>query len=50
MSNEIAARPIGTVRGGRAEASDDAWNAVEARIELDPAQFGPKATAGLGEF
>ena len=50
MSNEIAARPIGTVRGGRAEASDDAWSAVEARIELDPAQFGPEATAGLGDF
>jgi len=50
MSNEIAARPIGTVRGGRTEASDDAWDKVDTRIELDPAQFGPEAIAGLGEF
>ena len=50
MSKEIATWPVGTVRGGRAEASDDAWDKVEARIELDPAQFGPEATAGLGEF
>ena len=50
MSKEIATWPIGTVRGGRAEASDDAWDGLEARIELDPAQFGPEATAGLGEF
>jgi tRNA-Thr(GGU) m(6)t(6)A37 methyltransferase TsaA len=50
MSNEIAVWSIGTVRGGRAEASDDAWDRVEARIELDPAQFTPDATAGLSEF
>ena len=50
MSKEIATWPIGTVRGGRSEASDDAWDKVEARIELDPAQFGPEAIAGLGEF
>ena len=50
MSNEIAARPIGYVRGGRKEPTDDAGDAVEARIELDPAQFEPDATAGLGEF
>jgi len=50
MSKEIAARPIGHVRGGRTEPTDDAWDKIEARIELDPAQFGPDATAGLGEF
>jgi len=50
MSNEIAARPIGYVRGGRIEPTDDAWDGVEARIELDPAQFGPEAIEGLGEF
>lgn len=50
MSKEISARPIGTVRGGRTQPTDDGWDAVEARIELDPAQFGPDATAGLGEF
>jgi len=46
----ITMRPIGFVRGGRAEATDDAWDAVEARIELDPAQFGADATAGLSDF
>lgn len=50
MSKEIATWPIGTVRGGRAEPTDDAWDGVEARIELDPAQFTAEAMAGLGEF
>ena len=50
MTQEITLRPVGTVRGERAEATDDAWDGVEARIELDPAQFGPEAIAGLGEF
>jgi tRNA (Thr-GGU) A37 N-methylase len=42
--------PIGHVRGGRAEATDDDWGANRARIELDPARFGPEALAGLAEF
>ncbi|MCZ8149523.1 MAG: TrmO family methyltransferase [Roseomonas sp.] len=42
--------PIGHVRGGRAEAVDDAWDAVEAEIVLDPAQLGPDAALGLGTF
>jgi len=50
MSREIAARPIGTVRGGRKKPSDDGWDAVEAHIKLDPAQFGPQATASLSDF
>jgi len=50
MSSEIVLRPIGHVRGGRAEPIDDAWDAVEATIELDPTQFSPETTAGLGEF
>jgi len=50
MSDQVAVRPIGTVRGGRKEPIDDGWEAVEARIELDPAQFGPQATAGLSDF
>ena len=50
MSGEIVLQPIGTVRGGRAEPIDDAWDSVEARIDLDPAQFQPEATAGLGAF
>jgi tRNA (Thr-GGU) A37 N-methylase len=35
MSSTITIRPIGFVRGGRGEPVDDAWDAVEARIELD---------------
>ncbi len=50
MSNTIAIRPIGFVRGGRAEPLDDAWDAVEARIELDAAQLRPDAALGLDAF
>ena len=50
MKGEIVVRPVGFVRGGRAEPLDDAWDAVEAHIELDPAQFSPEATAGLSAF
>ena len=42
--------PIGHVKGGRAEAVDDAWDAVEAEIVLDPAQLGAEAALGLGAF
>src|ERR1041385_4313438 len=41
---------IGSVIGGRGEASDDDWDKIEATIVLDPAQFGSEATAGLGDF
>ena len=50
MSEPIAMRPIGLVRGGRSEPIDDAWERVESRIELDPAQFAPDAMAGLDTF
>ncbi len=50
MNNPIVLNPIGAVRGGRAEPVDDAWDGVEATIELDPALFGPDATASLGDF
>ena len=46
MSNTIELRPIGFVRGGRAEPLDDAWDAVEARIEIDATLLGPDAAAG----
>jgi tRNA (Thr-GGU) A37 N-methylase len=50
MHGEVVLRPIGFVRGGRAEAGDDSWGPVEARIELDAAQFGPETLAGLADF
>ncbi len=50
MSGAIELKPIGAVRGGRREATDDDWDAVEAVIALDAAQFKPDATASLGDF
>jgi tRNA (Thr-GGU) A37 N-methylase len=50
MSTPIEIHPIGHVRGGRVEPVDDAWNAVEAVIELDPSRLGPDAAAGLDAF
>jgi tRNA-Thr(GGU) m(6)t(6)A37 methyltransferase TsaA len=46
----IELEPVGTVRGGRAEVVDDDWGQVKARIELDPARFGPESLAGLEDF
>jgi len=43
-------QPVGHVRGGRLEAIDDDWGPVRARIELDPARFGPEALFGLTDF
>jgi tRNA (Thr-GGU) A37 N-methylase len=48
--HNVIVTPIGHVRGGRAEAVDDAWDAVEAEIVLDPAQLGADAALGLGAF
>jgi tRNA (adenine37-N6)-methyltransferase len=42
--------PIGVVRGGRVEPSDDRWGDVEAEIELDASRFGPDSIQGLEEF
>ncbi len=47
---DIAMQPIGVVRGGRDEAIDDHWGAVEASIDLDGTLLGPDATAGLEDF
>ena len=46
----IALKPIGVVRGGRAEPIDDDWGGVEADIVLDAGEFSVDATAGLAEF
>ena len=50
MSGDIALRPIGHVRGGRAEAVDDDWGGVRSVIALDPDAFGLEALAGLADF
>jgi tRNA (Thr-GGU) A37 N-methylase len=46
----VIVTPIAHVRGGRAEAIDDDWGAVEADIVLDAAQLGPDAARGLDAF
>lgn len=50
MSGEITLRPIGHVRGGRADVLDDDWGGVRSVIALDPDLFGPEALAGLADF
>lgn len=50
MNKEIVLRPVGHVRSERGQATDDGWDRIEARIELDPAQFTAESVAGLGEF
>jgi tRNA (Thr-GGU) A37 N-methylase len=50
MSEAITVTPIGVMRGGRAEPIDDAWDSVDAVIELDAGQFKPDATAALDAF
>ena len=47
---DIVLKPVGRVKSVRNEPVDDDWDAVASRIELDPAQFTPDATAGLGDF
>lgn len=46
----ILMNPIGYIRSARTKPDDDGWDAIPARIELDPAQFGPDAFLGLGDF
>ena len=46
----ITLEPVGVVVGGRREAIDDEWGAVEAVIRLDAERFGADAVAGLDEF
>jgi tRNA-Thr(GGU) m(6)t(6)A37 methyltransferase TsaA len=48
-ADRFTLRPIGHVRGGRAEPIDDGWDAVTATIALTP-EFGPEALAGLVGF
>jgi tRNA (Thr-GGU) A37 N-methylase len=46
----IILNPIGFVRGGRDEATDDNWGKSRARLELDGDRFEPDALAGLNSF
>ena len=46
----ITLEPVGTVAGGRKEASDDDWGAERAAIVLDGSRFTAEAIAGLDAF
>ncbi|MFI7064829.1 SAM-dependent methyltransferase [Kribbella sp. NPDC050124] len=46
----VVLEPVGTVLGGRREASDDDWNAEQALIRLDRTRFGLESVAGLDSF
>src|SRR3954470_14627467 len=43
-------QPVGVVRGGRTEAVDDDWGAIEATVALDGDTFSPDVVAGLDGF
>jgi tRNA (adenine37-N6)-methyltransferase len=42
--------PIGVIHSTRFEPTDDAWDGVDQRIELDAERFSPDALAGLADF
>jgi tRNA (adenine37-N6)-methyltransferase len=46
----VSVTPIGVVRGGRSEITEDHWGTVVARIVLDPGVLEPEATLGLDAF
>ena len=50
MSDPFLMRPVGHVRCDRAEAIDDDWDSVPARIELDTTVFDDTALMGLDTF
>jgi tRNA-Thr(GGU) m(6)t(6)A37 methyltransferase TsaA len=46
---EFVLSPVARVRGGRAEPTDDGWDAETCVLELDD-RFDPSSLAGLDEF
>jgi tRNA (adenine37-N6)-methyltransferase len=50
MGQKFTVKPIGFVRSARNEPIDDGWDAIEARIKLDPQELEPDATFGLSDF
>ena len=50
LAGSVLLDPIGVVRGGRIEPTDDDWAGVEATVALDGARFPVDAVAGLDEF
>jgi tRNA (adenine37-N6)-methyltransferase len=50
MPDPFLMKPVGHVRCDRADAIDDDWDSVPARIELDTALFDAEALMGLDTF
>lgn len=50
MADLIPMKPVGYVHCSRERPDDDGWDTFPARIELDPAAFGPDALLGLDAF
>ena len=47
MSNDVVLKPIGYVRSTRTEPTDNGWDKIPCRVELE---LPPEAVAGLEEF
>src|SRR5690242_17999625 len=47
---QISLTPVGFVRGGRTEATDDHWDREVCEIELDETRFDASALAALDSF
>ena len=50
MTDGFLMKSVGIVRAGRQEPSDDGWDRVPSRIELNKEQFGAEALLGLEQF
>jgi tRNA-Thr(GGU) m(6)t(6)A37 methyltransferase TsaA len=46
----IPCEPIGVVRGGRQDFTDDHWSGLRATIELEGNRFSAEALSGLEAF
>lgn len=50
MTDTISVRPVGVVRGGRTEPTDDHWGTEQASVVLDATQFTADLLLGLSDF
>jgi tRNA (adenine37-N6)-methyltransferase len=49
-AEEVVLRPLGMVRGGRVEPTDDDWGEVVSAIELDDGVLSEQSILGLCDF
>ena len=50
MTDMIQMVPVGVVHSSRTAPINDAWDEVDAYVELDAGQFTDEALTGLGDF